>query len=177
MQLETVYGIGEYLPGLVKFCVVVVFQEIGDCSTGILDLLVTIAEGCEYDGVVWLDCKGAMMPVHDASYAMWVRSIAIEAISGDFIETSVGEGVRYPSGFGINEGFVTGIGKARSCDNVLTPTTPCTRKTRGVMGNRKILSESGHRSEQYGYERKDDHVEHDRGTTSLRFEGDDEVRK
>ena len=71
MEFVAVGWVLEYLIHLVKFGLVVVFDEVGHCFADVLDLLITITERGERDGVNRLvDGVGAVVPVQNSCDAL-----------------------------------------------------------------------------------------------------------
>jgi hypothetical protein len=71
MKLVTVSWILEYLIQRVELGLVVVLDEVGYRFANVLDLLISVAERIECDGVGGLvDNVGAVVPVQDTSNAL-----------------------------------------------------------------------------------------------------------
>lgn len=67
MQLKAICRVLKYAPALIKLCLVVILDKIGDGGARILDLLVSIAVGCQDDGAVGLKGICAVRPSDNTS--------------------------------------------------------------------------------------------------------------
>ena len=71
MEFVTVDGILENLIFLVKLCLVVILDKVGDSFANVLDLLVPVAKGSESDGVDGcVNGVGAVVPVQESGDAL-----------------------------------------------------------------------------------------------------------
>lgn len=75
VELVAVLGILEDTPGADELGLVILLHEVGHCDTGVLDLLVAVAERCENNAPIGLHGVGAVSPNQDTSDASRVGAL------------------------------------------------------------------------------------------------------
>jgi len=166
MELVTVGWILEYLIHLVELGLVVVLNKVGHRFANVLDLLIPIAKGSEFNGVGSLvDGIGAVVPVQDPGDTLMPSGVALESITRQLVETVGGKGDRDAGILWVVECCVLGSTETWPSENGSTTCRPSAWEEVGTGNN---LGKGRYREKESNDEREAKHPGERSAATRLR---------